>query len=602
MEYNRKVWVTKDELNEQLANITKISLKTFYNVDEMKADEKLKIGDIVDTLNYYHDGGGARYEIIENTLIDNQNSYHEGLNFINLENSLQAKLMIDNKFTLKQVGLKFNDESAADFNTSLFIKAIEIMCSGYDLVVDKGTLYLNECYVELNKYSLTSVVGVGGAKLYIPSIIGCGMFDSVICVDNTDSTKGLFYTDTITTILSGLRIKDIGIKNSQDRLSKAISFKQAIPNLEIKNIIINNFHDAIFLNTWVSNVSGVTVSNCYNAFTFYGTSTNISNTYALECTNGYLLGVSCVDDIYTNEIVDFSYSLLSSIACDGVINPYIIGMTRGIEMNGLSSESNSLKQIFLFPDIPRNTLNTLSINNYNNHIESVPSDFVSVFNFENANNIMVNVSNFSLTSDITIDFTKGLEDSSSVLIFDNVVSNIKWDTNVLKANVVSGGFSAKKMIGYQNGNQYDYFTLGGSNFSQNVNAIIEVKGTESIVIPIKKTNFEKYILYLKANFFSVVTEENWDTVSDSNNMCLGELIVSLSGGKVSQIADKLNFRTIKNGELDGLNVDIVKNENDEYELIINFIDGNASHIYGVDINMITSKGPTDKYLKTIYIK
>lgn len=591
-----------EEINEQLERNEKISLKTFYNVDRMKADENIKIGDIVDTLNYYDDGGGARYEIIENTLVDSQNSYYEGLNFINLNNGLQAKLIIDNNFTLKQVGLIFDDSTSRVANTSAFVKAIEIMCSGYDLIVDKGTLYLQECYIELNKYSLTSDVSVGGANKYIPSIIGYGMFDSVICVNNTNNSRGLFYTDTIETVLSGLKIKNLGIKNTQNKLSKAISFKEAIPNLELKNILINDFHDGIYLNTWASNINGVIASNCYNGFTFYGTSTNVNNTYALECTNGYLLGVSCLNGLYENEIVDFSYSFLSSIACDGASNPYIIGMTRGVEINGLSSESGTLKQMFLFPNIYRNTLSTISINNYNSHLAEIPNDFISVFNFENTSDIDVSVSNFTLTSDTTIEFVKGLENSMSTLTFNNVKTNLKWDTNLLNANGVNGGFISKKMIGKQNANHNNYFTLGGSNLAQNISTIIEINGIQSIVVPIKKTNFEKYFLYLKAKFFSVVTSESWDTIDESNNMCFGELMVSLSSGKTTHLDEKLNFRTIKNGSLDNLNVDIVKNENSEYELIISFVNGKESHVYGVDIDMITSKGVTDKDLKNIYIK
>ena len=591
-----------EEINEQLERNEKISLKTFYNVDRMKADENIKIGDIVDTLNYYDDGGGARYEIIENTLVDSQNSYYEGLNFINLNNGLQAKLIIDNNFTLKQVGLIFDDSTSRVANTSAFVKAIEIMCSGYDLIVDKGTLYLQECYIELNKYSLTSDVSVGGANKYIPSIIGYGMFDSVICVNNTNNSRGLFYTDTIETVLSGLKIKNLGIKNTQNKLSKAISFKEAIPNLELKNILINDFHDGIYLNTWASNINGIIVSNCYNGFTFYGTSTNVNNTYALECTNGYLLGVSCLNGLYENEIVDFSYSFLSSIACDGASNPYIIGMTRGVEINGLSSESETLKQMFLFPNIYRNTLSTISINNYNSHLAEIPNDFISVFNFENTSDIDVSVSNFTLTSDMTIEFVKGLENSMSTLTFNNVKTNLKWDTNLLNANGVNGGFISKKMIGKQNANHNNYFTLGGSNLAQNISTIIEINGIQSIVVPIKKTNFEKYFLYLKAKFFSVVTSESWDTIDESKNMCFGELMVSLSSGKTTHLDEKLNFRTIKNGSLNNLNVDIVKNENSEYELIISFVNGKESHVYGVDIDMITSKGVTDKDLKNIYIK
>lgn len=65
---------------------TKLDKKPYYydTVADMKADMKLKAGDMVVTLGYYsaNDGGGAEYKIISGTHTDDGGSYHE------LDNSL----------------------------------------------------------------------------------------------------------------------------------------------------------------------------------------------------------------------------------------------------------------------------------------------------------------------------------------------------------------------------------------------------------------------------------------------------------------------------------------------------------------------------------
>lgn len=77
----------------------KLNKKPYYynSVADMKADTKLKVGDMAITLGYYepNDGGGADYHIS----LSSQSGYQETLN-----NNLYATLIIDNSINVKQMG------------------------------------------------------------------------------------------------------------------------------------------------------------------------------------------------------------------------------------------------------------------------------------------------------------------------------------------------------------------------------------------------------------------------------------------------------------------------------------------------------------------
>lgn len=92
---------------------TKLGKKPYYydTVADMKADTKLKAGDMVVTLGYYsaNDGGGARYKIV-NTV--SQIDYQEILN-----NNLYATLIINN-YTIPEIFGAYGDNEHDD---SLFI-------------------------------------------------------------------------------------------------------------------------------------------------------------------------------------------------------------------------------------------------------------------------------------------------------------------------------------------------------------------------------------------------------------------------------------------------------------------------------------------------
>lgn len=86
----------------------KLNKKPYYynSVADMKADVKLKVGDMAVTLGYYepNDGGSAEYRIVNGTHVEDGGSYHH------INNSLWAELIIKNKnlCEAKQFGVHCN--------------------------------------------------------------------------------------------------------------------------------------------------------------------------------------------------------------------------------------------------------------------------------------------------------------------------------------------------------------------------------------------------------------------------------------------------------------------------------------------------------------
>lgn len=81
----------------------KLNKKPYYyvNVAAMKADTRLKVGDMCQTLGYYevNDAGSGQYQIInDNTVINDNGSIHE------LTNGLKAKLIANEEVNVKQYG------------------------------------------------------------------------------------------------------------------------------------------------------------------------------------------------------------------------------------------------------------------------------------------------------------------------------------------------------------------------------------------------------------------------------------------------------------------------------------------------------------------
>lgn len=132
----------------------KLNKKPYYynTIADMKADTKLKVGDMAITLGYYepNDGGNGEYRIIEGVYEDDGGSYHK------LENNLYAELLIKNNIIyIKQFGIKgdgITDETEK-INT-FFEQNLD-----YNKIINDGTyLITSPIYIkgkwrrDINKY------------------------------------------------------------------------------------------------------------------------------------------------------------------------------------------------------------------------------------------------------------------------------------------------------------------------------------------------------------------------------------------------------------------------------------------------------------------
>ena len=174
----------------------------YYNtVADMKADTKLKAGDMVKTLGYYsvNDGGGSTYKI---TSTESQTEYQE-----ELDNGLHATLIIDDKVNIKQFGA---DGIVSDDTTAIKTFANSNIKT---LIIPSGTYLLNDI-VDLEDKEL---IGLGNPTININGITTAR--EHTIHVGGSCNIKGINFELNIgsTNIL--------GFYNSHDCIIENCSFK-----------------------------------------------------------------------------------------------------------------------------------------------------------------------------------------------------------------------------------------------------------------------------------------------------------------------------------------------------------------------------------------
>lgn len=156
-ELNRQIVTTNETLttalqaaNEAMINAQSINIRTFNSVEEMKASNTLKAGALAKTQGFYTagDGGGADYLIINDLGEDEVDK----ASIITLQNSLYAKLLVQDYVNIKWFGAKFDgitDDSVAFNKATTFIqnntKEIELTkeYETYTLYMPKGILKIN---------------------------------------------------------------------------------------------------------------------------------------------------------------------------------------------------------------------------------------------------------------------------------------------------------------------------------------------------------------------------------------------------------------------------------------------------------------------------
>ena len=184
----------------------KLNKKPYYynSVANMKADTKLKVGDMAVTLGYYsaNDGGNSEYIIVnDDTLVDDGGSIHV------LSNGLRAKL-IDRETLLPEVFGAYGDNIHDD---STFIQNAINYCSGKSIFTlsEKTYLISNMLDFKDNVYNCnngTFRININGEK----------QRESLFCNE-------LFNGDG--TILNKIQINDLNIIDEASPYAQTFSFK-----------------------------------------------------------------------------------------------------------------------------------------------------------------------------------------------------------------------------------------------------------------------------------------------------------------------------------------------------------------------------------------
>lgn len=252
----------------------KLNKKPYYynSVVDMKADTKLKAGDMAVTLGYYevNDGGNGEYRIVSGTYTDDGGSYHE------LNNNLYAELIIkNNEFNIAQFGAKANTDCKDIVQICIDFSANH----GYKMIIPEGKTYL--------VYSLTLTPGVQidgqGAIFKKPNLSAppynmtpaqmkwVRMFSSGGSDLTTESSK-LVEFKNLTLDGNALEMWDPSQGYAQEQaslmiLGKKSSTESARWKINIDNCIFkNNVSDGIHV--WVN--TEVNITNCRSENCFRG--------------------------------------------------------------------------------------------------------------------------------------------------------------------------------------------------------------------------------------------------------------------------------------------------------------------------------------------
>ena len=197
----------------------KLNKKPYYynSVADMKADTKLKAGDMAITLGYYeiNDGGGANYYI---TNVKNIKKYQEEIG------TLFAELIVDKEINPLQIGMHNN---GIDNNSDIFKKLIDIaIVNNLKLNFTNGTYFFNNKVIINNKDYKDKNLNINFNNV------------KLICDSSIDNLIEIHY-------LNNLDIKNLNISsnyNSNDYSKTGFLHLYWINKANISNIYLNNMY------------------------------------------------------------------------------------------------------------------------------------------------------------------------------------------------------------------------------------------------------------------------------------------------------------------------------------------------------------------------
>ncbi|MFX5720731.1 hypothetical protein ABTE70_10360 [Acinetobacter baumannii] len=188
--------------------------------------------------------------------------------------------------------------------------------------------------------------------------------------------------------------------------------------------------------TWNSSFKTEVFRNCKYPFTHYGTSSNIENPYALNCSSPYMFGyASDINGNITIPSIPFAYSELSGFAADdcgadGAI--YKFGRCSGITINSPSCERVKGLHVFDLYDLVGSAMTSVVVNNFSMYIPVAENpNLTTLIKKPNAlfGAAIFNDLRVSTDKEITL-----VSDDGSGVILNNVKTNDRAFTKITQVN------------------------------------------------------------------------------------------------------------------------------------------------------------------------
>lgn len=651
---NDSMTLSKNELDERIANITdnasdmaevidaragytNLGLRLdkkpcfFNSVDEMKTSNKLKNGDVVETLGYYeiNDGGAGTYKI----RTKNTNDIIDNGSIIEISNELVAELIIGDVLNVKQFGAKgdgITDDYQSIQNVLDFAKPGNIVyfprtnnANGKPSYLINSGLVLNKNEVTLKSESKTEYL----EGIYSPEEITLLTINGYGCVVNNMA----FYGN------GNYNIKATNNGINIDRTSNGDLEEYSNLDTEINNCLFMYLNIGITgkgKNVFVKECTFTTLNigikgelHKYNNNKNYSEFRNWriynnrfhSMAYFNESIDGYTelndIDSWCIElplteessnVIERNEIrnnhCDLCYcgfykgSLIGSILCDNYLNfcsPILIYSPQTMPGNS-SSRASLISNNFI---IGRNITNAVR----NKKIESTLDNFINASYLNNCsilNNSLFNCSKNAFVinnssrvyikdnSIINSNRLKNIDDSSSYscLKFNNS-NNVNVLNNTTSYQYISG---VPYFIEVDNDSTYFYMLNNITDRINNLTNLDVSKWTQP-------NNSSEWVLPTLENNFEFMGNDSKGYRKNSDGTA--DIVIRLTGG----IKNKVAF-TLPNGLKPAYNIylpgiSIFNGTNESYALIdqtgnvtINFVDGSITNQqYVINLHYITAK-------------